>query len=123
MSIFTRAFNKFGGYDKFAERYPWATEPEGTRWDRQCAEFGGTMRYDWCTTLIVAQAGPYAQARLPAKGVQTAIFVPCGEIGDVRQVRLYWRRAGRLTCGEPPTGKITVCQPVWDVAGPLWQAA
>jgi len=29
----------------------------------------------------------------------------------------------QLTCGEPPAGKITVWQPVWDAAGPLWQAA
>lgn len=45
MSIFTRAFNKFGGYDELAGRFPCATEPEGTRWDHQCVEFGGTMRY------------------------------------------------------------------------------
>jgi len=80
MSIFTRAFTKFGGYDKLAERYPCATEPEGGRWDHQCAEFGGTMRYDWCTTLIVRQAGLYVQARPPAQGVQAAIFVPWSEI-------------------------------------------
>ena len=123
MSIFTKAFNKFGGYDKLAERYPGAAEPEGTRWDRQCVEFGGTMRYDWCTTLIVAQAGLFVQARPPAQGVQAAMFVPWSEITDVRQVRLYWRRAVRLTCGRPPAGTITVWQPVWDVAGPLWQAA
>ena len=123
MSIFTRAFNKFGGYDKLAERYPCAAEPEGTRWDRQCVELGGTMRYDWCTTLIVAPSGLYVQARPPAQGVQAAIFVPWSEITEVRQVRLYWRRAMRLTCGRPPVGKITVWRPVWDAAGPLWQDA
>lgn len=80
MSIFTRAFTKFGGYDKFAERYPCATEPEGGCWDHQCPEFGGTMRYDWCTTLIVRQAGLYVQARPPAQGVQAEIFVPWSEI-------------------------------------------
>ena len=73
MSIFTRAFNKFGGYDELAGRFPCATEPQGTRWDHQCVEFGGTMRYDWCTTLTA--------------------------------------------------GKITVWQPAWDAAGPLWRAA
>ena len=123
MSIFTRAFNKFGGYDTLAERYPCASEPEGARWDRQCAEFGGAMRYDWCTTIIVAKLGLYVRARPPAQGVQAAIFVPWSEIRDVRQVRLYWRRAVRLTCGEPPAGTITVWQPAWDAAGPLWQAA
>jgi len=123
MSIFTRAFNKFGGYDKLAERYPCAAEPEGTRWDRQCVELGGSMRYDWCTTLIVAQSGLVCAARPPAQGTQAAIFVPWSEIRDVRQIRLYWRRAVRLTCGEPAVGKITVWQPVWDAAGPLWQAA
>jgi len=90
MSIFTRAFNKFGGYDEFSDRFPGATKSEGTRWDHQCVEFGGTMRYDWCTTLSVARSGLYVQARPPARGVQAAMFVP---------------------------------QPVWDAAGPLWQAA
>ena len=123
MSIFTRAFNKFGAYNKLAERYACATEPEGTRWDHRCAELGGTIRYDWCTRLIVAQSGLYVQARPAAQGVQAASFVPWSEITYVRQVRLYWRRAVRLTRGEPPAGKITVWQPVWDAAGPLWQAA
>ena len=123
MSIFTHAFNKFGGYDDLAVRFPCASEPEGPRWDRQCVEFGATMRYDWCTTLVVTQAGLYIQARPPAQGVQAAIFVPWREIRDARPVRLYWRRAVRLTCGEPPAGKVTLWQPVWDVAGPLWQAA
>ena len=123
MSIFTRAFNKLGGYDRLAERYPGATEPQGMRWDRQCVEFGGAMRYDWCTTLIVGQSGLFVQARPPAQGIQAALFVPWSEIRDVRRVRLYWRRAVRLTCGEPPAGTITVWQPVWDAAGPLWQDA
>jgi hypothetical protein len=52
MSIFTRAFNKFGG----------------------------TMRYEGCTTLIVAQSGLYVPARPPAQGVQAAIFGPWSEI-------------------------------------------
>ena len=121
MSIFTRAFNKFGGYDELAGRFPCATEPEGTRWDRQCVQFG-SMRYDWCTTVIAGPAGFYVQARPPAQGVQAAILVPWSEIRDVRRVRLYWRPAVRLTCGEPPAGRITVWRPVWEVAGPLWQA-
>ena len=123
MSIFTRAFNKIGGYDDLAARFPAVAEPAGTRWDRQCVEFGATMRYDWCTTLIVAESGLFVQARPPAQGVQAAIFVPWAEVREVRKVRLYWRSAARLTCGEPPAGAITVWQPVWDVAGPLWQAA
>jgi hypothetical protein len=123
MSTFTRAFNKLGGYDKLAARYPGAVEPEGTRWDRQCAEFGGAMRYDWCTTLIVALSGLHVQARPPAQGTQAAIFVPWNEIRDVREVRLYWRRAVQLTCGEPPVGKITLWRPAWDAAAPLRQAA
>jgi hypothetical protein len=123
MSIFTKAFNKFGGYDDLAARFPGGQEPQGARWERSCVEFGPTMRYDWCVVVIAAQDGLWLQARPPAQGVQTAIFVPWREIRDARQVRLYWRRAVRLTCGEPPAGTITVWQPVWDAAGPLWQAA
>jgi len=71
----------------------------------------------------VAQDGLWLQARPPAQGTQAAIFVPWAEIRDARPVRLYWRRAVRLTCGESPAGTITVWQPVWDAAGPLVQAA
>ena len=123
MSIFTRAFNKLGGYDDLTARYPGGPEPQGARWDRRCVQFGRTMRYDWCVSIIVAQDGLWLQARPPAQGTQAAIFVLWAEIRDVRQVRLYWRRAVCLTCGEPPVGTITVWQPVWDAAGPLWQAA
>jgi hypothetical protein len=44
MSIVTRASNKFGGCDDLAARFPCTAEPEGTRWDHQCAELGGTVR-------------------------------------------------------------------------------
>jgi hypothetical protein len=123
MSIFTRAFNKLGRYDDLAARFPGGPEPQGARWDRRCVQFGRSMRYDWCVTIIVAQDGLWMQARPPAQGTQAAIFVPWAEIRDVRPVLLYWRKAVCLTCGEPPVGTITVWQPVWDVAGPLCQAA
>ncbi len=122
MSIFTRAFNKLGGYDKLAERFPGGPEPAGPRWDRTCAEFGSTMRYDWCVTVIVAPDGLWLQARPPAQGVQAAVFVPWTSIRDARKARLYWRKAVRLTCGDPAAGSVTVWQPVWDAAAPLWEA-
>lgn len=123
MSIFTRAFNKLGGYDQLAARFPGGPDPQGAHWDRQCVQFGRSMRYDWCVSLIVTQAGVWLQARPPAQGTQAAIFIPWAEIRQAQPVLLYWRRAVRLTCGEPAAGTITVWQPVWDVAGPLWQAA
>jgi hypothetical protein len=123
MSIFTKAFNKVGRYDQLAARFPGGPEPQGPRWDRRCVEFGRTMRYDWCVTIVVAQDGLWLQARPPAQGTQAAIFVPWGEISYVKPVRLYWRQAVCLTCGEPAVGTITVWQPVWDAAGPVWQAA
>ena len=123
MSIFTRAFNRLGGYDGLAERFPGGPEPVGQRWDRQCVEFGGRMRYDWCVTIIAAAEGLWVQARPPAQGTQAAILVPWVEIREALPVRLYWRKAARLTCGEPAAGSITVWRPVWDVAGPMWEAA
>jgi hypothetical protein len=74
-------------------------------------------------TIVVAADGLWLQARPPAQGTQAAILVPWAGIRDVRPTRLYWRQAVRLTCGEPAAGSITVWRPVWDVAGPLWQAA
>ena len=82
MSIFTRAFNKLGGYDSLAERFPGGPEPQGQRWERRCVEFGGSMRYDWCVTIVAAADGLWLQARPPAQGTQAAIFVPWA--GDPR---------------------------------------
>ncbi len=123
MSIFTRAFNKLGGYDDLAARYPGGPEPDGPRWERQCVQFGRSVRYDWCVTFVLTQAGLWLQARPPAQGAQSAIFLPWAEIGQVQPVRLYWRRAVRLACGEPQAGAVTIFEPIWDAAGPLWQAA
>lgn len=123
MSIFTRAFNKLGGYDRLATRFPGASEPQGPRWDASCVEFGRSMRYRWCVTIVVAQQGLWLQARPPLQGAQAAMLVPWTEIGEVRPALLYWRRGVTLSCGSPVAGTITVWQPVWDVAGPLWQAA
>ncbi len=123
MSIFTRAFNKLGRYDELAARFPGGPQPEGPTWQRRCVMFDKTMRYDWCVTIVVAADGLWLQARPPAQGTQAAILVPWTEIGAVRPTRLYWRRAVCLSCGEPAAGVITVWQPVWDAAGPLWQAA
>jgi hypothetical protein len=123
MSIFTKAFNKLGDYNELAARFPGGPEPQGARWDRRCVQFGRNMRYDWCVTVVAAQDGLWLQARPPLQGTQAAIFVPWAEIRDVRPCLLYWRQAACLTCGEPAAGTITVWKPVWDVAGPLHQAA
>jgi hypothetical protein len=123
VSIFTKAFNRLGGYDSLAERFPGGPEPPGQRWEDRCVQFGRSMRYDWCVTVIVAAGGLWLQARPPLQGTQLAIFVPWNGIRAAEPTMLYWRKAVRLTCGEPAAGVITVWQPVWDVAGPLWQGA
>jgi len=123
MSIFTKAFNRLGGYEQLATRFPGAGEPSGTRWDARCVQFGRSMRYDWCVTIIAAQEGLWVQAKPPLQGVQAAICVPWVEIRDVRPTMLYWRQAVCLTCGEPEVGTITVWRLMWDAAGPLWEAA
>ena len=123
MSIFTRAFNRLGGYDGLAERFPGGAEPQGSRWENRCVQFGRSMRYDWCVTVIAAPDGLWLQARPPLQGTQAAIFVPWGEISAAEATMLYWRQAVRLTCGRPAAGTITVWQPVWDAAGPLREAA
>jgi hypothetical protein len=123
VSIFTKAFNKLGGYDELASRFPGGPEPQGQRWDMRCVQFGKSMRYDWCVTIVVCADGLWVQARPPLQDTQAAICVPWAEIRAADQTMLYWRSAVRLTCGEPAAGTITVWQPVWDAAGPLWQAA
>jgi hypothetical protein len=123
VSIFTRAFNRLGGYDSLAERFSGGPEPPGSRWENRCVQFGRSMRYDWCVTVIVAGDGLWLQARPPLQGTQAAIFVPWAEIRAVETTMLYWRPAVRLVCGEPAAGTITVWQPVWDAARPLWEAA
>lgn len=121
MSIFTRAFNKLG-YDDLAERFPGAAPPPGRQWDSTCVQFG-SVYYDRCVAVVVAQEGLWVQARPPLQGAQRPIFVPWADIREARPVRLYWRRAVRLTCGEPAAGSITAWRPVWDAALPLWEGA
>jgi hypothetical protein len=121
VSIFTRAFNKLG-YDSLAARFPGATQPLGQQFENSCVQFG-SMRYDWCVTIVIAPEGLWLQARPPMQGVQDPISVPWAEIREARSTRLYWRRAVRLVCGDPAAGTVTVWQPVWDVAAPLWEAA
>jgi len=123
MSLFTRIFNTLGGYDDLAARFPGGPEPQGPRFERQCVQFSRSVRYDWCVTVVVAPTGIWFQARPPAQGAQAAVFLPWNQIRRVEPVRLYWRRSVRLTCGEPRVGTVTFFQPVWDVAGPLWDAA
>lgn len=121
MSIFTKAFNKLG-YESLARWFPGVTEPQGARWENRCVQFG-SMRYDWCVTIVVAQEGLWLQARPPLQGAQAPVLVPWAEIREARSTLLYWRQAVRLICGEPAAGAVTVWQPVWDAAAPLWQAA
>lgn len=123
MSLFTKAFNRLGSYEQLAIRFPGVGEPPGTRWDARCVQFGRSMRYDWCVTLIVAPEGLWVHAKPPLQGEQAAISVPWVEIRDARPTMLYWRAAVCLTCGEPEVGRITVWRPVWDAAEPLWKAA
>jgi len=120
VSIFTKAFNKLG-YDGLAARFPGSIQPQGPQWEKSCVQFG-SMRYRWCVTIVVGPDGVWLQARPPAQGMQAAIHVPWREIRGVHSTLLYWRRAVRLTCGEPAAGTVTVWQPVWDAAGPLWEA-
>jgi hypothetical protein len=98
VSIFTKAFNKLGGYDSLAERFPGGPEPQGQRWERRCVQFGSSLRYDWCVTIVAAAAGLWLQARPPAQGTQAAILVPWAEIRAAQRAMLYWRHAVRLTC-------------------------
>jgi hypothetical protein len=121
VSIFTKAFNKLG-YDALTARFPGPAQPQGAAWERTCVQFG-SMRYRWCVTIVVGPDGLWLQARPPLQGLQQPIFLPWAEIRVVNSTLLYWRRAVRLTCGEPAAGTVTVWQPVWDAAGPLWQAA
>jgi hypothetical protein len=121
VSVFTRAFNKLG-YDSLVARFPGTTRPEGALWEDRCVQFG-SMRYDWCVTIVVGQTGLWLQPCPPLQGTQAPVFLPWSGIRDAQSTMLYWRRAVRLVCGDPVAGTVTVWQPVWDAAGPLWEAA
>ena len=123
MSVFTRLFNRFSGYDELAARFPGGPEPQGTRWERQHVAFPHSMRYRWCVTIVVTPEGLWLQARPPAQGVQAAIMVPWAAVARVEPARLYWQRAARIACGEPAVGSVTVLSHVWAAADAYWRAA
>jgi hypothetical protein len=116
MSIFTRVFNRAGGYDDLAVRFPGGPEPQGARWDGQSVMFANTVAYKFCVTVVVADDGIWVQARPPAQGVQPAIFVPWAGVARVESVRLYWRAATRVHCGDPEAGVFTVWRHIWETA-------
>lgn len=123
MSIFTRLFNRAGGYDDLAARFPGGAEPPGARWERQSVMFANTVAYKFCVTLVVADEGLWLQARPPAQGTQAAILVPWRDIARTERVTLYWRAGVRLVCGQPEAGRVTVYREIWDAAQARWQAA
>lgn len=124
MGIIARAFNKLGGYDELAARFPGSPRPpDGPRWDATSVGFRRSMRYEWCVTVVVARSGLWLQARPPLQGNQAAVFLPWADIRGVEGARLFWMRAVRLTCGSPEAGTVTLPQSVWTTAAPLWSAA
>lgn len=123
MSIFTRAANRAGGYAALAARYPGGPEPPGRRWDRQSVMFANTVAYKFCVRVVVAADGLWLQARPPAQGTQSAIFVPWREIVRVEPVRLYWQAAMRVVCGEPEVGHFRLRRHIWQEADASWRAA
>jgi hypothetical protein len=123
MSIFTRLFNRAGGYDALAASFPGGPEPQGVRWEGQSVMFANTVAYKFCVTVVVADQGMWVQARPPAQGVQAAICVPWRDIALAEKVRLYWRPAVRLTCGRPEVGRFTVWRDIWNAADAHWAAA
>jgi hypothetical protein len=123
VSIFTRAANRAGGYDALAARFPGGPEPEGVRWERQSVMFARTVAYKFCVTVVVADEGLWLQARPPAQGVQAAICVPWRDITSVQPVRLYWRAAMRVVCGDPPVGEFRLWRHIWQAADARRRAA
>lgn len=123
MSIFTRLFNRAGGYDDLAARFPGGPEPQGRRWERQSVMFANTVAYKFCVTVVVAGEGLWLQARPPAQGLQSAIMVPWRDVARAERVTLYWRAGVRLVCGQPEAGRVTVYRDIWDAAEPYWRAA
>jgi hypothetical protein len=123
MSIFTKLFNRAGGYDALAARFPGGPEPQGVRWERQSVMFANTVAYKFCVTVVVADEGLWLQARPPAQGLQPAIFVPWRDVARAERVTLYWRAGVRLVCGRPEAGRVTVYRQIWDAAEPHWRAA
>lgn len=103
----TKLLTRLGGYDRLAASYPAHGEPAGERFDRDTVQFG-SVRWKWCTTVIVSGAGLYVQARPPVIGTLPPVLIPWHEITHVEPTRLYWQRTALLTVGEPAVVKLKV---------------
>ncbi len=121
MSVFTKLFNKLG-YDSLSTQFSGGPEPQGQRWERTCAMFGG-VQYKWCVTVVVAQDGLWLQAKPPLQGDQAPIFLPWREIQQAQPATLYWQKAVRLVCGRTEMANLTLWQSIWRIAEPYWRAA
>jgi hypothetical protein len=99
-------FARLSGYYRLVGRYPVGIEPEGPLYTRQTVQIG-PVRYRRCVTVYVGPQGLYLQPRVLLIRY-LPILIPWDEVVRVENAMIYWRRARRLSVGEPEVGTIAM---------------
>lgn len=115
--IFLAAFLAFlsqlfaaGGWGALAERFRAEEQPEGVRFNMQQIMIG-LVRYHGCTVVSSARSLYLRMLLLP---FHPPLLIPWHEFGRVQDAILYWRRAKRLTIGDPPIAHLTAFNDLYE---------
>ena len=98
------------------QRFPGGTEPQGQHWERRCVQFGNSMRYDWCVTIVVAGEGLWLQAcrRPRARRRRSSCLGP----GSTR--RSSGGCSGERRCDSPAAILLSCPSPCGSRRGRRW---
>ncbi len=118
IALLSTLFARAGGWAKLAEKYGVDQEPEGQKFSWQTLEVGGLVRYRWTVAVVIAAQGLYLALSSPFISKHPPMLIPWAEIKQVRRTILYWRKAARLTIGDPPVTTIAMWMSLFERVRP-----
>ena len=117
-----KLFGRTSGLDRLWELYPAMGPPEGEMYRRQWIAVG-PVYYKDTADVGIGPRGLYLWVR-PFLGEYKPVTIPWSEFREPRRALLNWRKAVRLTIGDPEVTTVVFTQrlcektkPYLDVAG------
>ncbi len=101
-----------GGWGALAEHFRAEEQPEGARLNMQQIMVG-PVRYRGC---VVASSARGLYLKMFIFPFHPPLLIPWYEFRHVEDTTLYWRRAKRLTIGDPPIAHLTVLNDLYERA-------
>jgi len=118
IALLSTLFARAGGWARLAERYGADQKPEGQKLTWQTLEVGGLVRYRWTVVVVISPRGLYLALSSPFIIKHPPMLIPWTEIKEARRAILFWRRAARLTIGDPPVSTIAMWMSLFEAIRP-----